>query len=67
MGDFIVIRRRYFDEKGKEIGGSVKYLDLFTRKPKKPEAGGVMGDDPKEVNYYKKTSKLPFAHLLKAK
>lgn len=63
-GDFIVIRRRYFDETGKQISTSVKYLDLTTRKPKKPD-DGVMGDDPAEVDYYKKTSKLPFARLIK--
>jgi len=66
-GDFIVTRRRYFDTKGKQISNSVKYRDLTTKKPKKPESGGVMGDDPNEVDYYKKTSKLPFAHLLKSK
>jgi hypothetical protein len=65
-GDFIVIRRRYFDARGKQISGSVKYLDLATRKPK-AAPDGVMGDDPKEVDYYKKTSKLPFVRLLKAK
>lgn len=64
-GDYIVIRRNYFDRDGKLIRKSVKYLDLTTRKPKKPEDGGVMGDDPKEVDYYKKTSKLPFARLMK--
>jgi hypothetical protein len=65
MGDFMVIRRRYFDRSGKQISSSVKYLDLTTQKPKKPEDGGVMGDDPKEIDYYKKTSKLPFAALMK--
>jgi|CXWL01.1.fsa_nt_gi hypothetical protein len=63
-GDFIVIRRRYFDTGGRQISSSIKYLDLKTKKPKKPEDGGVMGDDPKEIDYYRKTSKLPFAHLL---
>lgn len=67
MGDFIVIRRHYFNTAGKQIGSSVKFLDLNTHKPKKPEDGSVMGDDPKEVDYYKTTSKLPFAHLLKGK
>jgi hypothetical protein len=64
MGDFVVLRSRYFDPKGNQISSSVKYLDLTTRKPK--DAGeGVMGDDPKEVEYYLKTSKLPFARLMK--
>jgi hypothetical protein len=66
MGDFIVIRRRYFDTKGRHLKSSVRFLDLTTGKPK--DAGeGVMGDDPKEVDYYKKTSELPFAGLLKKK
>jgi hypothetical protein len=64
MGDFVVLRSRYFDSKGKQIASSVKYLDLTTRKPKDP-GEGVMGDDPKEAEYYKKVSKLPFARLMK--
>lgn len=64
MGDFVVLRSFYFDKSGKQIDSSVKILDLTTRKPKEaPE--GVMGDDPKEVNYYMRTSKLPFARLMK--
>ena len=66
MGDFIVTRRRYFDTKGRHLKSSVRFLDLTTGKPK-DASGGVMGDDPKEVDYYKKTSELPFAHLLKKK
>jgi hypothetical protein len=66
MGDFIVIRRRYFDSKGRHLKSSVRFLDLTTGKPK-DASEGVMGDDPKEVDYYKKTSELPFAHLLKKK
>lgn len=66
MGDFIVIRRRYFDSKGRRLNSTVRFLDLTTGKPK--DAGeGVMGDDPKEVDYYKKTSELPFARLLNKK
>ncbi len=65
-GDFMVVRRRYFDANGKQVASSVKYLDLKTHKPK-DASQGVMGDDPKEVDYYKTTSKLPFAHLLKKK
>lgn len=66
MGDFQVIRKRYFDETGKAIGSSVRYLDLKNGKPKAAK-DGVMGDDPELVDYYKKTSKLPFAHLVKQK
>jgi hypothetical protein len=65
-GDFMVVRRRYFDPVGRLVSKSVKFLDLKTRKPKDARSG-VMGDDPNEVDYFKKTSKLPFAHLLKGK
>ncbi|MBK8466494.1 MAG: hypothetical protein IPL32_11740 [Chloracidobacterium sp.] len=66
-GDYIVNRRRHFDRSGKLISKTEKYLDLTTKKPKKPEGGGVMGDNPKKIDYYKTTGKLPFAHLLKKK
>lgn len=64
MGDFVVIRKRYFDKTGKEIHKTVKIQDLKTRKPKKAP-DGVMGDDPDEVDYYLTTALLPFADLLK--
>jgi len=63
MGDFVVIRKRYFDASGKEIHKTVKIQDLKTRKPKKAP-DGVMGDDADEVDYYLTTSKLPFADIL---
>ncbi len=65
-GDFIVIRRHYFDRNGKLISKTERYLDLTTRRPKKHDEG-VMGDDPKEIDYYKNTRKLPFAYLLTKK
>jgi hypothetical protein len=65
-GHYIAVRRLYFDRKGKMVHQSVKYLDLETKKPKKPSSD-FLGDNSswKEVDYFKKTSKLPFAHLLK--
>ena len=66
MGDFRVIRVRYFDENGKEIHKTEKILDLATKMPKKAP-DGVMGDDPNEVDYYMTTAKLPFAALLTGK
>lgn len=63
MGDFVVIRKRYFDTGGKEIHKTTKIQDLKTRKPKKAP-DGVMGDDPDEVDYYLTISKLPFADIL---
>ncbi|MGE3467099.1 MAG: hypothetical protein AB7J13_09210 [Pyrinomonadaceae bacterium] len=63
-GDFKVIRKRYFDRYGRRISMSVKYLDLATGKPKDP-GSGVFGDDGNEIDYYLRTSRLPFAHLLR--
>ncbi len=63
-GDYIVIRSSYFDRNGKLIHQSVKYLDLVKKRPKKPTSD-FLADNSNEVDYFKKTSKLPFAHLLK--
>lgn len=63
MGDFVVIRKRYFDTAGKEIHKTVKIQDLKTRRPKKAPSG-IMGDDPDEVDYYLTTAGLPFADIL---
>lgn len=64
-GDFMVVRRRYFDRDGKQIKNSVKFLDLKTREPK-DASSGVMGDAP-EVDYYLTTRNLPFAGLVNAR
>jgi len=66
LGDFMIIRKRYFDAAGKQIYVTAKYLDLKSQKPKK-HPDGVMGDRPDEVDYYLTTGKLPFAELLKGK
>ena len=66
MGDFMVVRRRYFDTDGKQIHITAKFLDVKSQKPKK-HPDGVMGDDPDEVDYYLTTAKLPFAPILKGK
>lgn len=66
MGDFRVVRKRYFDTAGKEIHKTTKILDLKSNKPKKAP-DGIMGDDADEVDYYLTTAKLPFAELLKGK
>jgi hypothetical protein len=65
-GDFKLIRRRYFDNTGKQIGSSVKTLDLQSGKPKKAP-DGVMGDEPNETDHYMTAAKLPIAHLLTKK
>src|SRR5688500_15178485 len=38
-GDFMVVRRRYFDRAGKQIHQTAKFLDLKPRKPKDASAG----------------------------
>ncbi|MEQ1605350.1 MAG: hypothetical protein ABL999_10835 [Pyrinomonadaceae bacterium] len=64
LGNFMVVRRRYFDDTGKQIHMTEKYLDLRSKKPKQ-HSDGVMGDDRDEVDYYLTTAKLPFFKLLK--
>ncbi len=67
-GNYIAIRRQYFAKNGKMIRETVKYLDLRTRKPKKPSTDFI-GDNSawKKADFYKTSSKLPFAHLLTKK
>lgn len=64
-GDYIVSKYHYFDPQGRLIDKSFKYLDLQTKKPKKPTAEFI-GENSTwdEVDYYKKTSKLPFVRHL---
>ena len=67
-GDFIVIREMYFDSRGKALKRSTKYLDLTTRKPKKPIAELLDDNSVLSRNeYYKKVSALPFYSLVKTK
>lgn len=69
MGDFIILENLYFDKRGKNIKKTVAYKDLRTGKPKQPSKDDLQGDLPliNETDYYKKTSKLPFANLLRKK
>lgn len=65
-GGYIIYRYHYFDKRGKLIRKSVRYLDLRSKRPKKPTA--EFADENSswyEGAYFKKTSKLPFAHLLR--
>jgi hypothetical protein len=67
-GDYIIIREMYFDSRGKLLKKASKYLDLTTKKPKKPTA--EMTDENSEsykADYYKKVSALPFYTLTKTK
>lgn len=64
-GEYIAVQRVYFDPKGKLIRTTTRYRDLYSEKPKKWDPN--WGDEDSafgDVDYYKSTSKLPFAHLL---
>lgn len=66
-GDIILEQDLYFNTKGDRIKKVQRVLDLQTHKPKKVtrdirESAESMA---KEVDYYKSTSTLPFAKLLK--
>jgi len=66
-GDYIIIRNMYFDLKGKLIKRTAKYLDLTTKKPKKPTA--EMLDENSEfykAEYYRSVTALPFYSLTKS-
>ena len=68
-GDLIIIQDFYFDRKGNLLRKSVKYRDLQTNKPIKPtkEFLANKADFSDDVEYYTKTSKLPFAGLVRNK
>jgi hypothetical protein len=66
-GDLIIVQDFYFDRAGRLLKKTVKYRDLQTNKPIKPtkEFLETKADFSDDVEFYKKTSKLPFANLLK--
>lgn len=68
-GDLIIIQDFYFDRKGKLLKKTIKYRDLQTNKPITPTKEFLEnnGNFLSDVEYYKKTSELPFADLLKKK
>jgi len=65
-GDLIIIQDFYFDRQGRLLKKTIKYQDLQTQKPIKPTKEFLEnnGDFSGDVEFYKKTSKLPFAKLL---
>jgi hypothetical protein len=64
-GEYIAIQRVYFDPRGKLIRTTTRYQDLFSKKPRKWDPNwGDQSTAFGDVDYYKSTSKLPFAHLL---
>lgn len=58
-GDVSVLRNQYFNNAGVVLSSTRKFLDLKTRRPKKP---GDYFDHP--VPVYRKVSELPFNKLL---
>ena len=69
VGDFIVLENIYFNKNGKTMKKTVAYKDLTTGKPKQPSKD-YLQDNLTLINkadYYQKTSKLPFANLLRKK
>ena len=66
-GDLIIIQDFYFDRQGRLLKKTVKYLDLQTKKPIKQTKEFLAGkaEFSDDVEYYKKTSKLPFANLVR--
>ena len=66
-GDYIIVREYYFDSRGKLLKKTAKYLDLTTKKPKKPTAEMLdENSDFFKADYYKKVSVLPYYSLTKS-
>lgn len=65
--DIIILQTLYFDTKGKLFRKTAQYKDLATKKPKKPSKEFLKNNPDLAigVDYFKKTSSLPFAKLLK--
>jgi hypothetical protein len=66
-GDLIITQDFYHDRRGRLLKKTVKYRDLTTNKPIKPTKEFLKNnaDLLNDAEYYKKTSLLPFAALLK--
>ena len=66
QGDYIVIKRLYFNPAGKVIRRTSRYLDLQSRKPKRPSKEFASENSSwNNEDYFKSVSKLPFARLLR--
>lgn len=67
--DLILIQNFYFNRKGKLQKKTIRYLDLRSKKPIQPTKQFLneIKDYILQADYYKKTSELPFAKLLKRK
>lgn len=65
--DMIILQTIYFDSKGKQVGKNIQYKDLRSKKSKKPSKDFLRDFEgiKNGQDYFKKTSKLPFAKLIK--
>lgn len=64
-GHFAALQNFYFNEKGKNIKKTIKYRDLETGKRKKVDKNDLADNSNLfEIDFYRKTSNLPFAFLL---
>ncbi len=65
-GDMAVTQIFYFDGKGRLLKKTLRYADLKNKNLVKPneEFNDSHSDYLKEVNYFKRTTTLPFSHLL---
>lgn len=59
-GDISVIREKSYDVNGKLLKTSVQYLDMKTKRKKKPGSNFI--DEP--IPMYRRSRNLPFIHLL---
>ena len=61
-GNMTVIRERFYDPKGRLLSSSQQFLDLETKKRKKPGTDGEFIDEP--IPAYRTVKALPFYTLL---
>jgi|GEM_PF-1339171 len=61
-GNMTVIRERFYDLKGRLLSSSQQFLDLETKKKKKPGVDGEFIDEP--IPVYRTVKALPFYTLL---
>lgn len=67
-GHFVAIQNIYFNNKGKILKKNIKYLNLENTKRKTVNKDDLADNTTLfDFDFYKKTSNLPFAHLLKKK
>lgn len=67
-GSYIIIREKYFGPRGRLLKKTAKFLDLTTKKPKRPTAEMLAESSGfYKADFYKKVSSLPFYSLIKVR